>query len=447
MAEANREAPDTSPAVLSVSDKTQKALEKHGYTRLTAIQQKSIPRALQGKDVLVAAKTGTGKTLCFAVAIVEILARQRWTQLDGVGAIVLAPTRELAIQNYRLIKRIAEYHTHTVGLLTGGTPAEEEAKFVDRISIVVATPGRLLHHMDTSPLLNTDNLRVLVFDEADRLFDGTFTDAVTAITAGLPATRQTLLFSATQQAVLGGLANTLLRDPEYIADTDTQHSMPASIEQRHVVCTLKEKLFVAYALVRRSTTQKAIFFVTTTKQSKFLCALFQKLRPGTSLLQVDGRQSTEKRETICKAFSKKQHGVLFATDVAARGLDFTGIDLVVQVDAPHSVDDYIHRVGRTGRFGRKGRSVLVLLENETPLLARLGECGIQTRRRKTAATLARIDTADVAERMRRELGEDDELRQRAENSLSSYVRAVRITTGHEVDGVEELRQSIGLGLE
>eukprot|EP00882_Tetradesmus_deserticola_P012407 GHRQ01013149.1.p1 GENE.GHRQ01013149.1~~GHRQ01013149.1.p1 ORF type:complete len:270 (+),score=111.12 GHRQ01013149.1:115-924(+) len=184
---------------LPLSKHTKAALKEAGYVNLTAIQRAALPHALAGRDILGAAKTGSGKTLCFLIPVVEKLYRQSWTRLDGLGALVLTPTRELALQIFEELVKVGKRHDMSAGLLIGGKAVNEEATRVNAMNILVATPGRLLQHMDETPGFDTHSLQVLVLDEADRILDMGFAATLDAIIANLPTEgRQTLLFSATQ---------------------------------------------------------------------------------------------------------------------------------------------------------------------------------------------------------------------------------------------------------
>eukprot|EP00003_Mantamonas_plastica_P007436 TRINITY_DN1624_c2_g1_i9.p1 TRINITY_DN1624_c2_g1~~TRINITY_DN1624_c2_g1_i9.p1 ORF type:complete len:270 (-),score=99.89 TRINITY_DN1624_c2_g1_i9:383-1192(-) len=185
---------------LPISQKTLKGLTKHKFIKLTDIQRSAIPHALTGRDVLGAAKTGSGKTLAFLIPILEKLFRERWTNMDGIGAIVISPTRELAVQIFDVLRDIGcEHDKLSAGLLVGGKDVAYEQQFVNNMNILVCTPGRLLQHMDETPGFDCSNLKVLVLDEADRILDMKFEREIQAILENIPEEeRQTLLFSATQ---------------------------------------------------------------------------------------------------------------------------------------------------------------------------------------------------------------------------------------------------------
>lgn len=183
---------------LPISKATKEGLKEAGYTLLTDIQKATIPHALAGRDILGAAKTGSGKTLAFIVPLIEKLFRSSWTIDDGLGALVITPTRELAVQIFEVLVEVGKKHHFSAALVTGGNDFEEEKKRLAKMNIIVCTPGRLLQHMDENPSFNCSNMQFLVLDEADRILDLGFKKTLKGIIDYLPLTRQTLLFSATQ---------------------------------------------------------------------------------------------------------------------------------------------------------------------------------------------------------------------------------------------------------
>ena len=202
-------------AHLPISQATKAALRECKFKEMTAIQRATLPHALCGRDVLGAAKTGSGKTLAYVVPLIESLWRKKWGRQDGVGALVISPTRELAIQIFQCLTKVGARHTMSAGLLIGGKDVQEEANRVNKMNILVCTPGRLLQHMDETPMFDCVTLQMLVLDEADRMLDLGFTKTLNAIIDNLPKHRQTLLFSATQTKSVKDLARLGWKDPEY----------------------------------------------------------------------------------------------------------------------------------------------------------------------------------------------------------------------------------------
>lgn len=359
-------APAKSFTDLPLCEATASGLRSSHFQTLTDVQARAIPLALKGKDLLAAAKTGSGKTLAFLIPVLEKLYHARWNnQSDGLGALIISPTRELAVQIFDVLRKIGRYHNLSAGLVIGGKSLKEEAERIDRMNILVCTPGRMLQHLDQRFGFNVDDLQILVLDEADRIMDMGFQSAVDALVEHLPKERQTLLFSATQSKRVSDLARLSLKDPEYVsvheaADTAT----PSSLQQHYIVTPLPEKLDTLYGFIRSNLKSKTIVFLSSGKQVRFVYETFRQLQPGIPLLHLHGRQKQLARFQVTQRFTSAKHACLFATDVVARGVDFPAVDWVIQMDCPEDADTYIHRVGRTARYQSKGRAVLFLDPSE-----------------------------------------------------------------------------------
>ncbi|KAJ2616682.1 ATP-dependent RNA helicase dbp4 [Coemansia sp. RSA 1365] len=329
---------------LPISELTLQGLERAHYAEMTEIQHKSLPYALAKRDVLGAAKTGSGKTLAFLIPILEILYRHQWTQLDGLGALVISPTRELAMQIFEVLCKIGRYHKLSAGLIIGGKQVEEEKAIMSRMNILVCTPGRLLQHMDETAGFDCDNLQVLVLDEADRILDLGFKKTMNAIIENLPRQRQTLLFSATQTKSVKDLARLSLERPEYVGVHEKDRfSTPSKLLQHYMTVELPQKLDMLYSFLRTHANNKVIVFLSSGKQVRFVYETFTKARPGIPLLHMHGKQKQMRRVEIFEKFKNTTKAALLCTDVAARGLDFPAVDWVVQVDCPEDSDTYLHR--------------------------------------------------------------------------------------------------------
>lgn len=230
---------------------------------------------------------------------------------------------------------------------------------------MICTPGRILHHMDVNPTFNCSSMQILVLDEADRCLDLGFQNTMNAIIENLPPKRQTLLFSATQTKSVKDLARLSLKNPKYISvHENKKHSTPDKLEQNYIVCNLEDKIEFLWSFVKSHKFRKILIFLSTCKQVKYIYNLFCKLRPGSPLMALYGSLHQLKRMSIYDEFCSKQNVVLFATDIAARGLDFPNVDWVVQLDCPEDGNTYIHRAGRTARYNKGGESLLVLLPSE-----------------------------------------------------------------------------------
>jgi ATP-dependent RNA helicase DDX10/DBP4 len=325
---------------LSLSAESLAGLKKNNFVQPTEVQEATLNHSLEGNDCLVTAPTGSGKTLCFVITILEKLKKQSWTQLDGLGALVVCPTRELALQIFQVFASIG-HHSFSCGLLIGGKDYSEESKRITRLNIIICTPGRLLHHLDQTPTFTLDNLQIVVLDEADRILDLGFKKTMDNIIQNLPKTRQTLLFSATLSSAVNDLARLSLSNPQTV-NLDSQ----INLVQKYSIVELHDKLNVLWSFLKTHLKSKIIIFVTSINQVKYLIQTFSTLAPGIPLLSLHGKQSQAKRMAVYQAFGRKKFAALFCTDVAARGLDFAGVDWVVQLDCPEDADTYLHRVGR-----------------------------------------------------------------------------------------------------
>lgn len=424
---------------LPLSKPTQEGLELAGYVEPTEIQREAIPLSLCGRDVLGAAKTGSGKTLAFLVPVLELLWRERWTQEDGLGALVISPTRELAYQSFEVLRKVGQQHDFSAGLVIGGKDVEMERKRILRTNIVLCTPGRLLQHMDETPLFECSSLKILVLDEADRILDLGFEQTMNAIVANLPPERQTLLFSATQTKSVRDLARLSLKDPEYVAVHEhSKTSTPSRLEQSYVVCELHEKLNVLFSFIKNHLSCKTIVFVSSCKQVKHIYEAFRRLRPGVTLMALYGRQKQLKRVGVYNDFCKKASAVLFCTDIAARGLDFPAVHWVVQLDCPEDANMYIHRAGRTARYEKDGKALLFLLPSEVEgMLAALEAKRVPIS--ETRVNPKKI--ASVEEKFQVFCAQDAELKHWAQRSFICYLRSVHLQSDKRIFDVHKLPTS------
>ena len=276
----------------------------------------------------------SGKTLAFLIPLLELLYRNRFTPEHGPGAVVLSPTRELAVQIFQVLRVAGKYHSFSVGLLIGGKKDfNAEQQQVGTTNIIIATPGRLLQHLEQTPYFDMSELRMLVLDEADRILDLGFRHQLVSILDYLPSEqRQTLLFSATQTRDVSHLATLSLRKPEYLGVHDKEKTpTPEALEQSYVVVPLEHKLDAVFSFIKSHLKSKAIIFMASCAQVRHAWELFCSLRPGIPVMALHGKLVQEKRTQIYFSFLQRPHAILFATDIAARGLDFKDVDWVVQV--------------------------------------------------------------------------------------------------------------------
>ena len=422
-------------ADLPLSQATSKGLVASHFRTLTDIQSKAVPLALKGRDILGAAKTGSGKTLSFLIPMLENLYRQKWTEFDGLGALIISPTRELAIQIFEVLRKIGRYHTFSAGLVIGGRSLQEERERLGRMSILVCTPGRMLQHMDQTAAFEVANLQMLILDEADRIMDMGFQSSVDAIIEHLPKQRQTMLFSATQTKKVSDLARLSLRDAEYVAVHEAAPSAtPSTLQQHYVVTPLAEKLNTLYGFIKASLKSKIIVFFSSGKQVRFAYESFRHLQPGIPLLHIHGRQKQAARLDITSKFAATKNACIFATDVVARGLDFPAVDWVIQVDCPEDADTYIHRVGRTARYEKVGRAVLFLDPSEKE--------GMLTRLEHKKVPIERINIREkkqqkIQNHLQNMCFQDPELKYLGQKAFVSYTRSLFVQKDKEIFNISK----------
>jgi ATP-dependent RNA helicase RhlE len=345
-------------STLGVSAAVEQALAARGIVEPFKIQTLVLPDALAGRDVLAQAPTGSGKTLAFAIPIVERLD----ANAAAPGALVLAPTRELALQVAEEIGSFAGVKKLRVGVAYGGTPVASQAKKLRGAQILVATPGRLNDLLERR-LVSLDGVRVLILDEADRMLDMGFRPQVERIVRRLSRVRQTMLFSATLDGEVGELARAYTHDPsrfEYARAVETNDGV---IDHQFVAVTADDKVDRLVELLGAEDGLSLVFVRTKRGADR----LAQKLsRRGVNVVTMHGDMPQSKRERALERFRSGRATTLVATDVAARGLDLEAISHVINFDPPEDGNGYVHRVGRTGRAGRSGRgSTLVLPEQQS----------------------------------------------------------------------------------
>lgn len=406
---------------------------------MTPIQKQSLLYSLCGSDILGAAKTGSGKTLAFLIPVLERLYLENWTVRDGLGALILSPTRELALQIFEVLRKIGAKHSLSAGLVIGGKDLKSERDAINRMNILVATPGRLLQHMDQTSGFAWDNLQVLVLDEADRILDMGFSKTVDAVLKSLPRDRQTLLFSATQTSSVKDLARVSLNNPRSVSlYTGEENFTPTQLKQNYVITSLPDKLDRLFSFVKGHTGSKGLVFLSSCKQVRFVYEAFCKLQPGVPLLCLHGKQKQIKRMNIFYEFCQKKDAFLFCTDIAARGLDFPAVDWVIQVDCPEDVDTYVHRVGRTARYESAGNGIIFLLPSEAPEMLKALEA------KKIPIAALSPDARSVKPRwnltshLQSQCSADPEIKYLAQKTLVSYIRSIHLQHNKKIFKVSEL---------
>ena len=349
-----------------LSDELQRAVRDQGYTTTTPIQARSIPAILRGKDVLAGAQTGTGKTAGFALPIIQLLENNPiHSHTKRVRCLVLVPTRELALQVSQSIKTYGKYTTTKSTEVYGGVSFNTQAKILKNgVDIVIATPGRLLDHIEQKTL-DLSSVEIFVLDEADRMLDMGFIKDIRRISQYLPKKRQTLLFSATFSNEMKGLANSLLYKPEEIQVTPVNSPAP---DVEHIVHPVdhSKKFDLLVNLIQTHDWNQILIFIGMKHSAE---RLTQKLnKAGIHSTSIHGDKSQAQRTKALDNFKKNKVRILVGTDVASRGLDIQHLPVVINYELPNEADNYIHRIGRTGRAGNTGIAVSLVAHDESNYL-------------------------------------------------------------------------------
>jgi ATP-dependent RNA helicase RhlE len=342
-----------------------RGVREMGYVEPTPIQQGAIPHAVLGRDLIGTAQTGTGKTAAFLLPILEqLLDRPR----GRIHALVLTPTRELALQAESFLKKLGRHTPLRGAAVYGGVGmAEQERALRGGAEIIVATPGRLLDHLQRG-YVDLRSLRVLVLDEGDRMLDMGFLPDVRRILAHVPRERQTMLFSATMPPEIVRLSRELLRDPRIIR-VDPTTVAAAGVTHRALVVPSERKTEALARLLRDPAMTSVLVFVRTKHRADRLARQLRDLGFGAGV--IHGNRSQHQRVLALEGFRDGRHRVLVATDIAARGVDVEGVSHVVNYDLPAEPDIYVHRVGRTARAQRQGDAVSLVLPEERDTLAQI----------------------------------------------------------------------------
>ena len=349
---------------LRIDSNILKALAEAGYEQPTPIQEKAIPPVLDGMDLMGCAQTGTGKTCAFSVPIIQRLAAGE--RADMPRALILTPTRELALQIYENVCQYARYTSCTAAVIFGGVSQVPQVEAIERgADILIATPGRLWDLMGQN-VVKLDQVECFVLDEADRMLDMGFFPDVKRIIKFLPAKRQTLLFSATIPKEIASLANKLLHNPARISITPSAKPVE-KIEQKVFLVEKAEKRELLADIIRQSNVHQTLVF-TRTKHGADRVARDLN-RAGIKSKAIHGDKSQNQRQTALADFKACKIAVLVATDIAARGIDINELPLVINFDLPNIPETYVHRIGRTGRAGQEGTAISFCDKSERPYLA------------------------------------------------------------------------------
>jgi len=344
---------------MGLRDELQRAIRELNYAVPTPIQERAIPRALEGRDLICCAQTGTGKTAAFALPILQRLAKE---ERAALRAIVLVPTRELALQVDRNICECGKYLNVVSTTVYGGVPiGPQEMMLRNGVDILVATPGRLIDHMWRGNI-DYRHTEYLVLDEADRMLDMGFIDDVSEIVQAIPTERQSMLFSATLDREIRRFAKGILKDPLRIEVAPPATTLD-EVDQVLVRVMRKDKASTLEKLIRRYRMKRAIIFARTKTGASSLAGRLKSSGCRASAIHSDRSQSDRVR--TLEAFREGRIHLLVATDIAARGIDVDDISHIVNYDLPFAAGDYVHRIGRTARAGRKGMAISFVTPDET----------------------------------------------------------------------------------
>lgn len=351
----------------SISPEIKKNLDKLGFKRPTDIQFKAIPNILKGEDVLAIAQTGTGKTAAFAIPVLNILQnRKRNRRTDGIKCIVMVPTRELAIQITSVFKQLGrKTRVETYSIFGGVDQDPQIAKLEDGIDILVTTPGRMFD-LVSQQHLDLHRVEILILDEADHMLDLGFINDIRDLMRYLPKRRQTLFFSATINAKIKKLAYSLVNNNAIRIQLSPKDPVTKNVDHSVAYIEMDDKRFFLERLILEHSEKKILVFVRTKVRAERVCKAMERVNIHTETIHSDKEQKD--RFTVMDRFKTGATKVLIATDVSARGIDFPNVQYVVNYDMPEQVENYVHRIGRTGRGKERGFAVSFCSPQERPVL-------------------------------------------------------------------------------
>lgn len=341
-----------------LSNEITRAISNMGFEEATPIQEETIPLALEGKDIIGQAQTGTGKTVAFGIPLLERIDKNS----EHIQGIVLAPTRELAIQVAEEINKVAQYKGVRAVPIYGGQEIDRQIRALKkRPQVIVGTPGRLMDHLRRKTI-RLNNVKIAVLDEADEMLNMGFIEDIETILKEVPEERQNLLFSATMPLAIQKLAENFMHDPVLIKIKSKEVTV-SNIEQFYIEVKEKEKFDVLTRMFDIQAPELAIVFGRTKRRVDELTEALTKR--GYFVDGIHGDLTQAKRDHVIKKFKEKTIEILVATDVAARGLDISGVTHIYNFDIPQDPESYVHRIGRTGRAGKSGVAVTLVTPRET----------------------------------------------------------------------------------
>lgn len=336
---------------LDIIEPILKAVAAQGYEDATPIQEKAIPHALLGRDILGCAQTGTGKTAAFSIPTIQHLQKH---DKNKIRALILTPTRELAIQIQENIVAYAKYTTVKSTVIFGGVPQKPQERAIQNgVDIVVATPGRL-NDLTKQKIIDISHIEIFILDEADRMLDMGFLNDVKKVITKIPEKKQTLFFSATMPKEIRALTHTLLHDPITVEVTPVSSTVEI-IKQTLYYVDKTNKKFLLLDLLKKDKVQSALVFTRTKSNANRLTKFLLAANINTGV--IHGNKSQNARQIALSQFKEGKSRVLVATDIAARGIDVNELGHVFNYDIPNEAEAYVHRIGRTGRAGKQGTSI------------------------------------------------------------------------------------------
>lgn len=349
----------------NISPEIKRSLEESGFHKPTDIQYKSLPQILSGQDILAIAQTGTGKTAAFAIPLIsKIQSLKPRLEEQVVKAVVMVPTRELAIQIEQVFRDIGKYTSVVPVAVIGGVEIEPQLKKLKKADIVIATPGRIMDLVYKGDL-SLKKMEFLVLDEADRMLEKGFYNDIEKLITLLPRRRQTMFFSATINETIKDLAYALVNKPVRI-QLSPKDPVSKNVEHSVAFVEMDDKRFFLERVIRENPDKKIIVFVRTKVRAERVAKAMERVNISTETIHGDKEQKN--RFEILNNFRSGENKILIATDVSARGLDVKGVDYVVNYDLPELPENYVHRIGRTGRGTSKGRAVSFCSEEEKSYL-------------------------------------------------------------------------------
>ncbi|MBT8327650.1 MAG: DEAD/DEAH box helicase [Bacteroidia bacterium] len=346
---------------LGLKDSLLKAIEKKGYTTPTPIQEKAVPRVLEGRDILASAQTGTGKTAGFTLPMLQILSKEPVRKHRPIRALILTPTRELAAQVQDDVRTYSEFEDIRSTVIFGGVKQHAQVKVLQKgVDILVATPGRLLDLINQG-FISLAKVEILVLDEADRMLDMGFLRDIKKVISMMPQKRQNLLFSATFSREIKSLATSLLRNPVSVEATP-ENTTAELVKQRVIRVDQKRKTELIIKIIWEGNWHQVLVFTRTKHGANRLAQKMEKAK--ITAAAIHGNKSQSARTKALAAFKKGDVSVLVATDIAARGLDIPLLPHVINFELPNVPEDYVHRIGRTGRAGASGEALSLVSADE-----------------------------------------------------------------------------------